>query len=829
MPQNDWELKPEALREVCSPEKLGFETTADLPAKPEEVMAQKRAMHALELGLGMKDHDFNIYVSGQPRSGRTEMIREYVEKLAATEETPPDFVYVYNFKEPEKPRALRLPTGMGKVLRDDLDELIDTLKVQIPEIFESEDYSNRRESLVHDFTNERNSILKELDERATAEGFVLNISQAGMMIFPGKEGKPLTEDELKALSDEQREELRQKSNALHSEMNEALRKIRRMEKEFQQAEKKLDQDVALFVVGHLIDELVEKYQQQEEVTDYLNRVKEDILKNIDDLKRRPSGPSPFPFPIPEPNFVQYQVNVFIDNSETKGAPVITEGHPTYPNLFGSIERKAQFGALLTDFTLIHSGSLHRANGGYLLINVMDLLKWYYSYEALKRTLKEREIKIEDLGEQLGLITTKTLRPEPIPLKLKVILIGNPYIYQLLYFYDEEFHKHFKIKADFDWEMKRTPDHLDQLINFIRNYCEKENLPPLHNTAVARLVEYAAELAGHKNKLTLQVKELSDIIKEANFWASRNEQTVIRGEDVDKAISEKIFRSDLFEEKMQDHIQEGMLFIETSGAVVGQVNGLSVYMLGDYAFARPSRITATISLGKEGVVAIERESKMSGNIHTKGVMILSSFLRSRFAQDKPLSLSAHLTFEQSYGMVDGDSASAAELIAILSCLADVPLLQNIAMTGSVSQRGEFQPIGGVNWKIEGFFKVCQARGLDGSHGVIIPQANVQQLMLKQEIVEAVRQGKFHVWAAKYVDEAMEILTGLPAGKPLPEGGFEADSINDKVDKKLHELMELARELMKEEEGKKSTDESETTATCPANHTRGFWQRWFFRPE
>jgi lon-related putative ATP-dependent protease len=828
MPLSDWELKPEELREVCSSNKLGFETTADLAVRPEEVIAQNRAMHALELGLGMKDYDFNIFVAGQPRSGRTEMIKEYIEKLAATEDTPPDFVYVFNFKEPEKPKALRLPTGMGKVLRDDLDEMINTLKIQIPEIFESEDYSNRRETLVHQFTNERNSILKELDERATAEGFVLNISQAGMMIFPGKEGKPLTEDELKALSDEEREELRQKSNSLHSEMNDALRKIRRMEKEFQQSEKKLDQDVALFVVGHLIDELVEKYQKQPDVTDYLNRVKEDILKNIDDLKRRPGAPSPFPFPAPEPSFVQYQVNVFVDNSETKGAPVIIEGHPTYSNLFGSIERKAQFGALLTDFTLIHSGSVHRATGGYLLINVMDLLKWYYSYEALKRTLKEREIKIEDLGEQLGLITTKSLRPEPIPLTLKVVLIGNPWIYQLLYSYDEDFHKHFKIKADFDWEMKRTPEHLDQLINFFRNYCEKEALPPLHNTAVARLVEYAAEIAGHKNKLSLQLKELADIIKEANFWASRNGHTIIRGEDVEKAINEKIFRSDLFEEKMQDHIQEGMLFIETSGSVVGQVNGLSVYMLGDYAFARPSRITATISLGREGVVAIERESKMSGNIHTKGVMILSSFLRSRFAQDKPLTLSAHLTFEQSYGMVDGDSASAAELIAILSSLADAPLPQNIAITGSVSQRGEFQPIGGVNWKIEGFYKVCKERGLDGSHGVVIPQANVQQLMLKTEIVEAVRQGKFHVWAARYVDEAMEILTGLPAGKSLPAGGFEAGSINDKVDRKLRELMELAQKYIKEEEGKKGHEESGPPATCPSK-SKGLWGRLFSPPE
>jgi len=800
MPKDAWELKPENLRAVYVPEELGFETTAELASRSEQMIAQNRAMHALELGLGMKDHDFNIFVSGQPRSGRTAMIRSYVEKLAATESPPPDFVYVYNFKEPEKPRALKLPTGQGKVLRDDMDDLINTLKIQIPEIFESEDYSSRREALVHQFTQERNNILKELDQRATDEGFILNISQAGMMIFPGRDGKPLSEEELKALTEAEREELRQKSNALHNEMNEALRKIRRMEKEFQQAEKKLDQDVALFVVGHLIEELMEKYQGQPEVTAYLKEVQEDILKNIDELKRRPGQPSPFPFPTPEPSFVQYQVNVFVDNSQCRGAPVVVEGNPTYPNLFGSIERKAQFGTLLTDFTLIHPGAVHRANGGYLIINAMDLLKWFYSYEALKRTLKEREIKIEDLGEQLGLITTKTLRPEPIPLHLKVILIGNPWLYQLLYSYDEDFHKFFKIKADFDWEMQRTADHQEQLLGFICSFCEKERLRHLHKTAVSRFLEYASELADHKNKLSLQIGELTDIIREANFWAQRQGHEVILGADMEKAISEKIFRSDLFEEKMQEFIQEGMLFIETGGAVVGQVNGLSVYMLGDYAFARPSRITATVSLGREGVVAIERESKLSGNIHTKGVMILASFLRSRFAQDKPLTLSAHLTFEQSYSMVEGDSASAAELIAILSCLADVPLAQNIAITGSVSQRGEFQPIGGVNWKIEGFYKVCKARGLDGSHGVIIPQANVQQLMLKPEIVAAVRQGKFHVWAVRHVDEALEILTGLPAGRPLPEGGFEPDSINQRVDKKLREMMELAKKLMKEGEGK-----------------------------
>lgn len=799
MSQNRWELKPESLRAVCDPDQLGFETTLDLTPLKEKVVGQERAQHALEFGLGVKDPEYNIFVAGPRRSGKTEMIKAYVAELAASEPAPPDYIYVHNFKEPERPQALSLPTGQGKVLKADMEELIATLRVQIPEVFESEDYSNRREGLVHGFTQERNAILQKLDAKAVKESFILNISQTGLMIFPGKEGKPLGEEELKAFSDEEREAMRQKSTALHSEMNEAIRKIRKMEKEFQEKEKRLDQDVALYVVGHHIEELAEKYKGLSQVTEYLREVQEDILKNIDDLKRRPGAPTgPLPFPVPEPSFTQYQVNVFVDHSETQGAPVVMENNPTYPNLLGAVERRAQFGALVTDFTLIRPGALHRANGGYLILEALDLLRWYFSYEALKRCLKNREIKIEDLAEQLGLISTRGLQPQPIPLNLKVILIGEPHIYQILYIYDEDFTKLFKIKAHFDWRMKKTADHLQKFCALVASYCQEENLMPVHKTGMARLVEYAAELAGHQEKLTLELKVVLDTLKEAHYWAKSNTHEVIFGSDIDKAIHEKTYRSDLPEEKMQEFIDEGMLFIETTGWVVGQVNGLSVYTLGDHAFGRPSRITATIALGKEGVMAIDRESQLSGSIHTKGVMILAAYLKSRFAQDKPLTLSASLAFEQSYAMVEGDSASMAELAALLSALADVPLAQNLAMTGSVSQRGEAQPIGGVNWKIEGFYKVCKARGLDGTQGVVIPKANAQDLMLKKEVVDAVREEKFHVWAVGNVDEGLELLTGLPAGQRLPEGNWEPDTINYKVDQKLRQLMELARELMKGEE-------------------------------
>ena len=801
MSGNLWELKPENLRAECDFNTLGFETTADLEPLKFKVVAQDRAQRALEFGLGIKDHEYNIYVAGPRHSRKTETIQDYVSELAAKEDCPPDYLYVHNFQEPERPRSLVVPTGRGRALKTDMEELLANLKMRIPEVFEGEEYSNRREALMGQFTKERNAILQELDSRANEEGFILNISQTGLMLFPGKEGKPMSEEELKALSEEERESLRNRSNSLHGEMNEAIAKIRRMEKEFQEAERKLDHDVGQTVVGQYIEDLTEKYQDLPKVVEYLKEVEQDILKNIEDFKKKQGGPTPFPFPMPEPSFTQYQVNLFVDNSEGKGAPVILENNPNYSNLFGGVERRAQFGALVTDFTLIRPGSIHRANGGYLILTVMDLLRWFFSYEALKRCLKDQEIKIEDLSEQMGFIAARTLQPQPVPLQIKVILIGDPYLYQLLFIYDDDFGKLFKIKAQFDWEMKRTPEHLHEFCALVASYCQESKLLPVHNTGMARLIEHSQELRGHQEKLTLQLTNILDVVKEANFWARSNEHQAIFADDIERAIEEKIHRSDLPEEKVQDFIDEGMLFIETEGGVVGQVNGLSVYTMGDHAFGRPSRITATYALGREGVVAIDREAKLAGNIHNKGVLILSGFLKSRFAKNKPLTLSASLTFEQSYGMVEGDSASMAELLTLLSVLADVPLKQNIAITGSVSQRGEAQPIGGVNWKIEGFYKVCKARGLDGAQGVVIPKSNIKDLMLKKEVVEAVKAGKFHVWAVGEVDEALELMTGLSAGKRLPDGTFEKDSVNDRVDQTLSHLMDLAKELMKEEKGSK----------------------------
>lgn len=501
---------------------------------------------------------------------------------------------------------------------------------------------------------------------------------------------------------------------------------------------------------------------------------------------------PFPLPTPEPSLTRYEVNVFIDNTEAKGAPVVFETHPTYNNLFGSIEKQVQFGALYTDFSMLRPGSLHRANGGFLIIKVLDLLRWYFSWEGLKRSLKTGRIQMEDLGEQLSLISTKILKPEPIPLQVKVVLIGEPYLYHLLYSLDPDFPKMFKVKAELDDEMEREEGPISDYVRYIARYCRRKGLLPVHKSGVARLIEYGAELTGRNFKLSLQLAEINALLEEANYWAGEEGSPLIKREHLEKAIEEKINRSNLLEEKIREMIRLGDYRVETDGYRVGQINGLSVFPLGDYRFGRPTRITVNGSLGKEGLIDIERESKLSGNLHTKGILILGGYLKSTYAADKPLSLSATITFEQSYGFVDGDSASAAELIALLSVLADAPLFQGIAVTGSISQKGEVQPIGGVNEKIEGFFEVCRERGLTGRQGVIIPEGNVKDLMLKPKVVEAVKEGHFHIYPISHVEEGLEILTGKKAGVRKKDGTYPKGSLNYRIEEKLKKLNELSQE-------------------------------------
>ncbi|OGP50491.1 MAG: ATP-dependent protease [Deltaproteobacteria bacterium RBG_13_43_22] len=799
------ELTPEELRRSCDPESLGFETTAELMVGPNKVISQERAVRAILFGVGMDGLEYNIYVAGPPKAGMTYITRTLIEEIARDKTPPPDWCYVHNFKEPDCPKALSLPSGKGKELKKDVEEMIGDLQEDIPELFESEDYAQRKEELLKKFNSERTEILAVLEEKTLKEGFILNVSQVGIVIMPAKDGQPMDEETLKSLNEEDKKQLREKSELFQVEMNQVVRTIKTKEKDLRKKIKDLDRRIALFAVGHLIDELQEKYQEFPQVLKHFKNIKDDIIRNIDDFKAKPAVAGTFPISPVEPSLTRYAINVLVDNSETRGAPVVFENNPTYPNLFGMIEKKAQFGALFTDFTMIRPGSIHRANGGFLIIKVLDLLRWYFSWEGLKRSLKTKQVLIEDLGEQLGLISTKTLKPEPIPLQIKVLLIGEPYIYHLLFMLDQDFPKMFKVKAQLDDQMDRQEAPLKEYIHYIARYCSERGLFPLHKSGVARLIEYSSELTGRNFKLSLQLAEINDLIQEAHYWSTQDRSRLIMAEHIEKAVEEKIFRSNLYEEKLQEMIALGDLRIETDGSVIGQVNGLSVYSIGDYQFGRPSRITANCSLGKDGVVDIDRESKLSGNIHTKGVMILSGYLKGKYGLDKPLSLSASITFEQSYGMVDGDSASGAELMALLSSLVQLPVFQGIAVTGSVSQKGEIQPIGGVNEKIEGFFEVCREKGLTGKQGVMIPEANVKDLMLKSKVVEAVRKGQFHVFPISHIEQGLEILTGKKAGKKKKDGFYPKNSINFQIESRLRKLNEIVQEAMVKEVDKKQPNE------------------------
>ncbi|NLI80777.1 MAG: AAA family ATPase [Deltaproteobacteria bacterium] len=813
------ELSASALRARIEPETLPFETTASLEGAAEKVVGQERAIDAIKFGMGMKVRGYNIFIAGSNKAGLTFTARTYIEEQAKEEATPPDWCYVYNFKETDKPKSIRVSPGRGKQLKKDMSEFIETLQAKIPEVFDSDDY-RAKESEVHQaFERHRREIIDELSQQAKEQGFVLQFSQVGMVIIPAnKEGEPMTQEDLRHLSEEERAQLRQKSDELHEKMKDAIKRIREAEAEFKEKHTKLDNEIALFVVGQLMARYEEKYQDEEQVLEFFKMAQEDILENIDDFKKKPEAqqqqPGPFPVPQREATLRKYEVNVLIDNSETKGAPVVIESNPAYPNLFGSIERQAWFGALFTDHTMIKPGALHKANGGYLVMKALDLLKWFISYEALKRALRDQEIKIEDLGELYGIFSTRTIRPEPIPLNVKIVLTGDPYIYQLLYTYDDRFQKLFKVKAHMDDQMDRKDETIIECARMMSRYCKDHKIRHLDRSGVARAIEYSMELTEDTDKLTLELGNINDLLKEANYFAELDKADVIQDKHVEEAIKKRIYRSNLIEERIKELIEKDVFWVETDGYKVGQVNGLSVLMTGDHMFGKPNRITATVSVGRDGMVSIDRESRMSGNIHTKGLIILSNFLKERFAHNKPIALSASLCFEQSYGMVDGDSASSTELYVLLSAISGVPIYQGIAVTGSVSQKGEVQPIGGVNHKIKSFFDICKHKGLNGKQGVMIPSKNVRNLMLDQEVVDAVREGKFHIWPVSTIEEGIEILTGMEAGVLQEDGTYPEGTLFKKVDDRLKQILEIVKEYGKDadkENGKKK-DENEGGG-CP----------------
>jgi lon-related putative ATP-dependent protease len=790
------ELPAEKLRLECDPKLMQCETTQELvPLR--EIIGQKRAVRALKFGLGIRERGFNVYVAGFPGTGRTTAVKNFLEDLAKTQPVPSDWCYVNNFSNEYQPKAIKLPAGKGKDFQRDMKNFIDEARRALAKTFESEDYAAKREATVKTVEDQSKELINQLNAAAQKAGFIIQSTRVGLLLIPLIKGKPASDQELVALPPKVREEIQAKRERLESELRSAMRQFMDMDRKVREEIDKVNRDVALYAIGHLVTDLTDKYKDIPDVAAYLKDVQNNILNNLSQFIKGPEEQQPqTPFPVPwmkEAPSKEYEVNVIVDNSEVKGAPVVMESNPTYQNLFGRVEKEAQFGALVTDFAMIRGGSLHRANGGYLILPVEDLLINPLSYDSLKRALKSEHIIIEEAEERLGFISTKSLKPQPIPLSVKVILIGDPYIYQQLYILDMEFNQLFKVKADFDTTMDRTDDNVQQYAAFVCTVCQKENLKHLEGSGLAKLIEHSSRLAEDQQKLSTRFAEVADIIREANFYAIEEKSDFITGVHVKKAIEEKVYRSKLIQEKIQEMIKRGVLLIDTDGENVGQVNGLSVMELGDFAFGTPSRVTTSIGLGREGIIDIEREAKMGGPIHTKGVLILSGYLNEKYAQDKPLSLSARLVFEQNYEGVEGDSASSTELYAILSALAGLPIKQNIAVTGSVNQKGEVQAIGGVNEKIEGFFEVCKAKGLNGKQGVMIPESNVQNLMLKEEIIEAVKKGKFRIYSVKTIDEGIEILTGVKAGEKQKDGSFENGTVNDRVDKHLRGMAEKLQEF------------------------------------
>jgi lon-related putative ATP-dependent protease len=799
-------LPVEKLRNVCDADFIHCESTKDL-VPLSEIIGQERAVRALKFGLGIKNHGFNMYVAGYPGTGRKTAVRNFVEALAKTQSVPPDWCYVKNFSNQYEPKALQLPAGKGKDFREDMKNFIENVKSALPKAFESEDYVSRRETTIKELENQRKKLIDELSIKAQSEGFVIQTTPMGILLIPVLDGKPLSEEEMLALPQKTKDKFREKREALESEFRNTMRQLIDMERKIHEALKKLNTEVALYSLGSQVESLMYKYQSTPEVTTYIKEVENDILDNLQQFIRR-GEPEQIPFAMPwmrEEPYKKYEVNVIIDNSNASGAPVVMETNPTYHNLLGRTEKEAQFGALTTDFSMIRAGSIHKANGGYLIIPVEELLRNPFSYDGLKRDLKDSQMSIEEPEERYGFISIKTLKPQPIPLTAKVILIGDPYVYQLMFTMDPDFRELFKIKAEFDTTMPRTDEKVQKYASFVCSVCEREGLKHLDGGGLAKLVEYSSRIIEDQQKLSTQFNAIADIVRESNYYATEDNSEFITSTHVKKAIEEKVYRSKLVQEKLQEMITRGFFLIDTVDQKVGQVNGLSVMGLGDFAFGMPSRVTASIGLGREGIMDIEREAKMGGPIHTKGVLILSGYLNDKYARDKPLSLSARLVFEQNYEGVEGDSASSTELYSILSALSGLPVKQNLAVTGSVNQKGDVQAIGGVNEKIEGFFEVCKAKGLTGEQGVMIPDSNVQNLMLKEEVVEAAKAGKFNIYAVKTIDEGIEVLTGTKAGTRRTDGTYEEGTVNYLVDKQLREMAEKLKDFSGIQRQKKKAEE------------------------
>jgi len=791
-------LDAKALCQRCDPDQFAFETTAELEDLT-EIIGQPRAVEAVRFGVGIEQEGYNIFALGPAGTGKLSLVRQFFEQRAASEPVPPDWCYVNNFEEPHRPRALHLPPGKGTELRQDMADLVEELRTALSTAFESEEYQTRRQVIEEGFNERQQEAFEEIRQLAQERGLTVLRTPAGFVFAPVRDGEVLSPQQLQELPEEERKHLEAGAEALQEELQKVLRQMPRWQREARERGRELNRETTTFAVGSLIDEMRQKYAGFPAIVDYLNAVQQDVMENMRDLLAQEEHPQSaersgsIPFPVPgsqvgPPSLRRYGVNVLIDHSTSEGAPVITEDNPTYQNLVGRVEHVAQMGALLTDFNLIKPGALHQANGGYLMLDARKVLLQPYAWEGLKRALQSRQVHIESLGQALSLISTVSLEPEPIPLDVKVALFGDPSLYYLLSALDPDFGELFKVAADFDERMDRNSDNQLLYARLMSSLARKEGLRPLDRTAVARVIEHSARMVGDAEKLSVRMQGVADLLREADYWAGQAGHGVVTAADVQRAIDAQIYRSDRLRERVQEEILRGTILIDTEGEKVGQVNGLSVIQLGGFAFGHPSRITARVRMGKGEVVDIEREVELGGPIHSKGVLILSGFLGARYTTYHPLSLSASLVFEQSYGGVEGDSASSAELYALLSAIAQVPIKQSLAVTGSVNQHGQIQAIGGVNEKLEGFFDVCKARGLTGEQGVLIPASNVNHLMLRQDVVEAVAEGRFCIYPVETVDQGIEILTGLPVGEPDEEGNYPEGTVNGLVQAQLVKMAE-----------------------------------------
>ncbi len=790
MPARLVALTPDRLRACCTPEAIPADSTAEI-GDDIGIIGQPRAARAIEFALGVQAQGYNLYVAGEPGTGRNTSVRIAVDRMAAGRPVPDDWCYVHNFLSADEPKALRLPAGRGCELRRDMELLIVELKVEIPKAFEGSAYEERRARLLKTLQEKREALFEQFKQEAESRDFVVEQSGGGILTLPVRNGKPLSSQDWEGLSKEEKVELEGRQEDLQKVMREITRKVRDMEKQARDRLERLEREMANHPVGAAVDELKEKYAEHPAVVTYLETVREDVLANLEDFKEEGEQQVPIPglrMPRPADPLLRYQVNVIVDNGATLGAPVVAESNPSFYNLDGRIEFRSTMGTMTTDFTMIKGGALHRANGGYLVLNALAVLQNYLSWELLKRAIRNRQIVLEDINEQFKVIQTQGLKPEPIPLAVKVVLVGSPYIYGLLYQYDEDFRKLFKVKADFGLVMDRDEEAIREYTGFIANQVKEEGLLHFDRTAIAQVIDHGSRLVSDQTKLSTRFVEITDLIREADYWARLEEAAVVTTGHVRRAVEEKVYRSNRIEERLQELITEGTLLVDTEGTVEGQVNGLAVLGLGDYQFGKPSRLTARVYSGRSGIIQIDRDTQLAGNIHNKGVMILQGFFGERFARTSPVALTASLTFEQLYDGVEGDSASSTELYCLLSALARVPIRQDLAVTGSVNQKGEVQAIGGVNEKVEGWFHTCRLKGLTGTQGVLIPAANVKNLMLKEEVVAAVAEGKFHLYPITHIDEGIELLTGVPAGEAKGDGTWPVGSINYRVAKRLEQLVE-----------------------------------------